>query len=438
MNVRAVLFALLISQVASIANILDFGAIPSTNTNEAAETNAVALQKAFYAANSSPTSDRIVLIPESKEFYIFAAEVFNVHDITIQLDGRLVISNNITAFPQPSQFNHTFAALYIGDSSNIHLTGYGQFDGQGYDWWWSIILLEIHNRPHMVAMERVEGIVIDNLYFTNSPNFHLRLHDIKDLHVKNITIYVDTESQHAMLQKSGNWHEERGVPTFPLNTDGIDPSGINILIEDVNIENYDDAVAVKPCSGECTFSTCTENVLVRNSQVTLGVGMTIGSVPPKSTVNCVRNVTFDNIVFTKPIKALYVKTNPGTEGTGIIDNITYKNIVGDGALWYPIWIGPQQQQQPGSKGTGCSFFYPIDDECPTQPRVPVTNIHLSNITFTNGLELPGVLLCDPERPCTGFTFDHVSNEGEFGVQKEYVCKNVKGTSTSSFPTPSCF
>jgi hypothetical protein len=37
-------------------------------------------------------------------------------------------------------------------------------------------------------------------------------------------------------------------------------------------------------------------------QVNLGVGMSIGSVPPNSQVNCVRNVTFDNIVFKAPIK----------------------------------------------------------------------------------------------------------------------------------------
>lgn len=37
------------------------------------------------------------------------------------------------------------------------------------------------------------------------------------------------------------------LPMFPLNTDGIDPHGTNILIERVNITNFDDAVAIKPC-----------------------------------------------------------------------------------------------------------------------------------------------------------------------------------------------
>jgi hypothetical protein len=35
---------------------------------------------------------------------------------------------------------------------------------------------------------------------------------------------------------------------FPLNTDGIDPSGTNIVIRNVKITCYDDAVAIKPAN----------------------------------------------------------------------------------------------------------------------------------------------------------------------------------------------
>ena len=36
------------------------------------------------------------------------------------------------------------------------------------------------------------------------------------------------------------------LPTFPFSTDGVDVSGSNIIIERLNITNFDDAVAVKP------------------------------------------------------------------------------------------------------------------------------------------------------------------------------------------------
>ncbi len=83
-------------------------------------------------------------------------------------------------------------------------------------------------------------------------------------------------------------------------------------------------------------------MLIRNCSVRFGVGMTIGSVWPDPQVNCIRNVTFESIHFEYPIKALYIKSNPGTVGTGLIDSITYRDITANNALWYPIWIGPQQ------------------------------------------------------------------------------------------------
>jgi len=181
-------------------------------------------------------------------------------------------------------------------------------------------------------------------------------------------------------------------------------------------------------------------MLIRNLHVNFGVGMSIGSVPPNSAVNCIRNITFDYVTFSHPLKAIYIKTDPGDSGTGIIENITYQNFHVKEPLWYGIWIGPQQQKQPYENGTGCSFFYPIDPHCPTQPRVPISNIVLNNITITKGLTLPGVLLCDPSKKCLDFSFENVfvsPLDGHWGVQDEYVCQNVEGTCLNCSPQPPC-
>jgi len=256
--------------------------------------------------------------------------------------------------------------------------------------------------------------------------------------VRDLVIQVDVEKQRALLEAHGLWQNSTGLPTFPLNTDGIDPSGINVLIDNVTITNYDDAVAVKPMNGGGTYSHCSANMTISNSRVSMGVGMTIGSVPPNTNINCVQDILFENITFTDAIKALYIKSNPGTNGRGIINNITYRNIVVDGSLWYPVWIGPQQQHQPHSSGTGCSFLYPIVPVCPTQPLVTISNITLENVAFSGGLTLPGVLLCDPATPCTGFRFINVTNTGPFLVSPSYVCENVQGTTDNVTPAPGCF
>ena len=119
-----------------------------------------------------------------------------------------------------------------------------------------------------------------------------------------------------------------------------------------------------------------------------------------------RNVTFRNIELTHPIKAIYVKTNPGEVGSGIIENVLYENITYHNALWWGIYIGPQQQRQPGGAGPGC-MLYPLVKECETQPRVPIKNLTLRNVHGSGGLLAPGILRCNETKPCEGFSFENV-------------------------------
>ena len=142
-------------------------------------------------------------------------------------------------------------------------------------------------------------------------------------------------------------------------------------------------------------------MLVERVKVTYGVGMSIGSVPPNDYVNCVRNVTFRQIDFTTPFKAIYIKTNPGDSGSGIIENVLYEDIYIDTPIWWGTYIGPQQQEQPDGTGPGC-MFYPLIKDCPTQPRVPIRDVTLRNVHTRNAILSPGILRCNETNPCSGF------------------------------------
>lgn len=72
--------------------------------------------------------------------------------------------------------------------------------------------------------------------------------------------------------------------------------------------------------------------------------MSVGSVPPNPGCNCIRNITFRNVEFIRPLKAIYVKTNPGDSGTGLVEDILYQNITMDRPIWWAIYIGPQQMK----------------------------------------------------------------------------------------------
>ena len=183
---------------------------------------------------------------------------------------------------------------------------------------------------------------------------------------------------------------------------------------------------------------------MRRLQVVFSVGASVGSVPPHIGVNCIRNVTFSDISFQLPFKMIYVKANPGTEGTGIVENIRYEHIRTvappngtSTVLWTAIYIGPQQQQQPGTAGTGCDFFWPVRGHCPTDPRVTMRDISLANVTIAGADSLPGIVLCDSANPCTGITFDNVHVAGAFVERSDYACFNADVASSASTPAPAC-
>jgi polygalacturonase len=220
-----------------------------------------------------------------------------------------------------------------------------------------------------------------------------------------------------------------------LNTDGIDPSGTNITIRNLTITSYDDAVAVKPANGRYLVAKCAENIYVENVLVYFGVGMTIGTVPPGTALNCIRNVTFRNITFKDPFKAVYVKTNPGVQGSGIIENIVYDGLKVERPLWWAIYIGPQQQKQPDGGGPGC-MLYPLVEKCDTEPRITIRNITVKNVDVHGGVFPPGIIRCNETNPCTGFHFENVKVSGWYvNPNVGYITEHVQGTVLNSFPDP---
>lgn len=132
------------------------------------------------------------------------------------------------------------------------------------------------------------------------------------------------------------------LPTFPINTDGIDFHGKNGVFKRVKISNFDDTIVAKPGYRGDYQSNCTEDLWIEDCDITWGVGMTIGSIAPNYNHACINNVTFKNIRFEDPLKAIYIKPNPGNAGSGQITNILYEDIVINRPIWWAIYIGPQQ------------------------------------------------------------------------------------------------
>lgn len=456
----------------------NYGATVDTDTDAAAEKNGLALANALTGAKAGD----VVVVPAGKTYYFFPNRTHaGLKDVTLQIDGVIKARTNYASWPT-YQKNVGGKTKYLNifefiNCTGLTLQGSGTVDGQGSDWWWAFALGKLKTkRPLMLICTNCIDLEIKGLHFLNSPRFNLLIngHGIK---IHDISVIADWQLQRSIhmhwkqsLLDAGHDLDKAQSLMFPFNTDGIDPSGTNIHIYNCSISNYDDIIAVKPGGIDDPNEGCTQNVLVEDLTVYKGAGLSIGSVHPATTRNCVRNVVFRNIVMYSPLKGVYVKPDLGTEGTAIIENVTFENIImhqGEKppnwppaftltqiedpqqtynwtcmkldytCMEWPIYLGPQQQLEPDGSGSG---IWPA-----TEPKVSVNGLTLRKVHSHGGVwpNCAGVLRCNSANPCTGVTLDDVVIKGKFlkcAFGNKFICddnRSIVGEMTGVTPATEC-
>jgi len=281
----------------------------------------------------------------------------------------------------------------------------GIIDGHGWHWWTNVIFGKGEDyRPHLISLQG-ENIRVENLWLRNSPQWTVRMFDTLNSSVD----FVRIEQIAYPPSELYSWNAPSlatffayilNAPTLPLNTDGIDPAGQNITISNMWYYGYDDAIAVKPGTKRTSKdrfgfdSGCTRNIFIENITAITSVGIAIGSIWPTEAHTCIENVFVKNAEFQNPIKAIYIKVNPDKEGTassGHISNIHYENIRVKNCLQKPIYIGPQQQRQPGTQGIGCHVGS-HSDSCFSSNQIQVRDVILKNVLVEGTIVAPGTIV----------------------------------------------
>ena len=139
-----------------------------------------------------------------------------------------------------------------------------------YRWWGAInYLIHDENRPRLLHIQNSTNILIQYIYFKNSPYWNVLLSDVKNVEIHNTNV--------SARRTNIDYHDLFDITAF--NTDGFDVSGSNVWIHDCEIWNDDDTIAVKQQSGTSQQSKCSENMLFERLNAS-GVGLTIGSIGP--------------------------------------------------------------------------------------------------------------------------------------------------------------
>lgn len=185
--------------------------------------------------------------------------------------------------------------------SNLHdvaITGTGTIDGMGAHWWaWSERASRkqpgrlVIPRPHLIAIDHCERLLIADVTLTNSSKFHLVPSNINELTIERVKVRA---------------------PFDAPNTDAIDPGpGRNFLVRGCDIDTGDDDIVIK--SGGT-------NILIENCTIKHGHGISIGSGTTVGIHNMlVRHCTFDGAD-----NGIRIKSMRGAGGP--VENVHYTDI----------------------------------------------------------------------------------------------------------------
>ncbi|GMH57099.1 hypothetical protein TrST_g9729 [Triparma strigata] len=446
-------------------NVLDFGA----STDADGLTN----QKAVNSAIAALSQGDSLVIPKGTFKMVGGVVATGLRNVTITLDGVLEFEYNPDDWPlDPDQKSEKFMdCIHISESIDVVITSstVGLVNGGGKPWWDKMIAGTLppknsDSRPKLIHLSRTADVLIEKITMVNSPSWNLVVDAVR-AEIRNIEVKTDREYQRALKErkyystssdakdKLKEWLVDKVSGLIPawllepedLNTDGIDPSGIDFWIHDVKIHNDDDSIAVKPSIGgsvgvDGTEYDCSQNMLLENMEL-VGFGASIGSVPPNVNRKCVDGITMRNVSMPGTGKGIYIKSN-GNDcigKTSQLSNLLFEDFSIIDPFWYAIWIGPQQQHEPGSDlGLDCALIYPLhDSQCPTQGCSDFENITFRNVEIVNPKLSPGAILGNSTNPMRNIHFENVVVKQDSQVLGRWPWHEDKYPFTGTYESINC-
>jgi len=440
-------FFLAVVVLPTTATVVDFqadlGAVPCTKSPcDSSTQDAVANTAKMNRGLAALLPGGVLRVPNTTFLMMGGVYAANLSHATLQIDGTLLWSDDIKAWPTIMKHNKTskmpITAMQFEDTVGLTITssGTGLLNGNGAAWWGipGIGYLERgKNRPPMMNIKYAQDFLLEHINFVQAPRFNFGSGGLRNATIR----YCHVDSRRTSADSHG------AVDLTAFNTDGFDVSGDGIHIHDCSVWNQDDTFCIK--GNQDAFPTA--NVLIENCQAS-GVGLSIGSIGNHS----ISNITFRNVTMHHSSKGVYIKFNAKAARGGSIKNVTYENIHIEKPESWPIWIGPQQA---GIKEEGKPYNPCHGDPCSLcWPSVPFTTcpgvaalidgLTLRNITINKPKLSPGVIIGTDSVPMRNVVFDDVRfidppADGHFG-KKYFHCEGVQGgvAKGSTWPVPPCF
>lgn len=253
---------------------------------------------------------------------------FLIQPITIPANVTLLVDGGVTVFASRNPADYQISGSGIETCGTVGvkgngckqlvnmmngsaLMGYGVIDGRGGDPllvggvaqaqnWWDLAAAAndgTHDQNNFVLLQSSGSpLTLYKITLRNSPMFHVVWHG------SGFTA----------------WGVKIATPYTARNTDGIDPSGLDITVTNASISDGDDMIAV-------SASSAAGYITVSNIQGYSGHGISIGSYTKGGLTNMlVDHVNLAGTVGDGSARALRIKS--AQDRGGLVQNVTYQNV----------------------------------------------------------------------------------------------------------------
>jgi len=417
---RFVFFILLLGLSATQGARVVYEGIPNDSSSVVTWKNGALFNLTF----ASLRPGDIFIVPNTTFYTMGGIKAAGLKGVTIQIDGTIIFSEDMKHWPT-DQNGRVFECFQFDNIENVTFTssGRGLLDGRGAVWWGfpGIGYIERgENRPRLLNIGKSRNLLVENLYFLNSPYWTFWAHQVDGLEVR---------FSHISARRD-DWDGHDIYDLTAFNTDGFDVSGRNVWIHDCSVWNQDDCFCVKDDSQNMLFERISAS----------GLGLTIGSIGGST----VKNITFRDVYMPHTYKGVYIKFR--AQG-GLIQDVLYENIYMEAPEQWPIWIGPAQQSDTPNPCAAhpCSLCWPYVpfSQCHPAKNGVFQNITLRNVTINSPAGGAGVIFGSNDFPMQNVIFDRVivKNPPSWPWSPDYhTCEGVglgiaKG---GTWPVPPCF
>lgn len=340
------------SKQATICNVLDYGGTIGSNDI------GPAIQSAFNNCVFKTKGSTLYIPPGNYNMQTWVT-LKGATQWALQLDG--IITRTATTG------GHMIIVQNANDFEMWSSNSAGAIQGNGY---------QCRNAgPRLLRIITSENFSLHDLIFVDSPEFHVILDNSSDGEVYNLAI--------------------RGADIG--GSDGIDVSGSNIWIHDVEVTNRDECVTIKNPSSNHQI----ERIWCNQSG-----GSAIGSLGSGTTIE---NILYRNIYTVGGSQMMMIKTNGGD---GYVRNVVFDTFL----------------------GLGTAYALDIDEFWSDASKAAGNGVQLSNLTFSNwdGYIVDGQrrsayrILCSDSAPCTDIKVQNVNLWASNNVGT-YACESAYGS-----------